>query len=173
MKKYFSLTILVFIFSLAFLTLSSAQNNHTARQEAEGKVVWEALQEKQRTCADLSTEDFGALGEYFMGQMMGDSHEAMNIMMIQAMGQEGEEQAHIAMGKRMSNCEPNAPLPQSMMSGGMMSMMMGNGTTGGFGWGMMPWSFGLGAGLLWMLYVVWLVAGVLAVIWLYKNIVKK
>lgn len=44
--------------------------------------------------------------------------------MIQMMGEKGEEQAHIAMGKRMSACEPGAPMPQNMMSV-MMSGMMG------------------------------------------------
>src|SRR3989344_3353378 len=72
-------------------------DDHTVREEAAGKIVWEKLQAKQTTCADLSDEDFGALGEYFMGQMMGDSHAAMNAMMIQAHGEDGEEQIHIVM----------------------------------------------------------------------------
>ena len=64
--------------------------SHTAREEAEGKAVWEKLQAKKTTCADLSNENFGSLGEYFMGQMMGNSHEAMNNMMIRMMGEQGE-----------------------------------------------------------------------------------
>jgi hypothetical protein len=40
----------------------------------------------------LTDEDFGALGEYFMGQMMGSSHSAMNQMMVNMMGEEGEKQ---------------------------------------------------------------------------------
>jgi len=103
---------------------ASAQAGHTAREEAEGKEVWEKLQSKELKCVDLSNDDFGALGEYFMGQMMGDSHEAMNDRLTQMLGSEGEEQMHIAMGKRMSGCEPNAPMPQDTQNGGMMSMMM-------------------------------------------------
>src|SRR3989344_4514452 len=74
---------------------------HTTREEQEGKVLWERLQSKETNCADLDDELYGVLGEYFMGQMMGESHAAMNAMMIQMHGEEGEEQIHIVMGKRL------------------------------------------------------------------------
>ena len=105
-------------------TISQNDDGHTAREEAEGKTIWEKFQAEELKCQDLTNENFGALGEYFMGRMTGAQHVAMNNMMIQMMGEEGEKLMHIAMGKRMSNCEPNAPMPQNMMSGGMMSMMM-------------------------------------------------
>ena len=143
MKKIFTLAILIFAFSLSVPSLSFAQgmmdfNNtstqnddgHTAREEAEGKEIWGKLQSGELKCEDLSDENFGALGEYFMGQMAGDSHEAMNNMMIAMLGEEGEEEMHVAMGKRMSDCEPNAAMPQNMMNGGMMQMMMGGGMMG-------------------------------------------
>lgn len=95
-----------------------------ATEESEGKEIWNKLQNKEVKCEDLTNDDFELLGEYFMGQMMGESHEAMNNMMLQTMGKEGEEQAHIAMGKRMSACEPEAQIPQNMMPI-MMNMMMG------------------------------------------------
>ena len=148
-------------------------DGHTAREEAEGKDIWEKLQSKNLNCEDLSDDDFGVLGEYFMGQMMGDSHEAMNNMMIQRMGEEGEEQMHIAMGKRMSNCEPDASVPQNMpaLSGveGMNSGMMGG--------GMMGWNnWGLGAGWGWpgwfMMISFWVLI-VLGIIALIKWIIKK
>lgn len=168
---------------------------HTAQEEAEGKALWEKLQAKQVQCSDLSDDDFAALGEYFMGQMMGASHEAMNTMMEQMMGKEGEEQMHIAMGKRMSGCEPNAPLPQSMTNNGMMPMMMqmmmgGNNNNpmmeGGYnpmmggnnfmmrnlGQGPVWWG-GVGSWLFLLFLFVWLVVGILAAIWLWKQIVKK
>src|SRR3990172_9580810 len=81
-------------------------DDHTAREEAEGKEIWEKLQAKKLKCVDLTDDNFEALGEYFMGQMAGNSHEAMNNMMIQMMGEKGEKQMHIAIGKRISNCEP-------------------------------------------------------------------
>src|SRR3990167_5123219 len=100
MKKTFFIAIFIFVFSLALLpNFSFAQrmvgntgtvsDGHTAREEAEGKTVWEKLQAKELTCEDLSDDNFETLGEYFMGQMMGDSHEAMNNMMIQMMGEQG------------------------------------------------------------------------------------
>ena len=81
--------------------VATNSDDHTAREESEGKIVWEQLQAKKLTCKDLSDDNFGTLGEYFMGQMMGDSHEAMNNMMIQMMGEKSEEQMHIVMGKRL------------------------------------------------------------------------
>lgn len=84
------------------------------------------LQTKQTTCADLSEEDFSVLGEYFMGQMIGTSHEAMNTMMEQMMGKEGEEQMHVVMGKRLSGCDTSAAIPsQGVGFMPMMQMMMG------------------------------------------------
>ena len=68
---------------------------HTPQEEKEGKELWDKFQAKEVACADMRDEDFGVLGEYFMGQMMGDSHAAMNAMMIQMHGEEGEEQTHV------------------------------------------------------------------------------
>ena len=105
---------------------ATVSDNHTAREEAEGKAVWEKLQAKELTCKDLSDDNFGSLGEYFMGQMMGTSHEAMNDMMIQMMGEPGEEQMHMVMGKRLSGCDTSAAFPsQGTGFMPMMQMMMG------------------------------------------------
>lgn len=133
MKKLF----LTIFYSFAFLLLVTGVNaqmmsdnlvsdNHTAQEEAEGKAVWERLQAEQTACTDLSDDDFGALGEYFMGQMMGNSHSAMNQMMVNMMGTEGEEQAHIVMGKRLSGCDTSAAFPsQGIGFMPMMQMMWG------------------------------------------------
>ena len=43
---------------------------HTLREEKEGKELWDKFQAKEVACADLTDEQFGVLGEYFMGQMM-------------------------------------------------------------------------------------------------------
>lgn len=64
-----------------------------------------------------------------MGQMlasssaerMGSSHEAMNNMMTQMMGEQGEKQMHIVMGKRLSGCQTDAQLLQG--GAGFMPMM--------------------------------------------------
>lgn len=193
MKKYISLTILILVLGLSIPTLSFAQgmtgngmmgsdesnteadNGHTARGEAEGKITWEKLQVEELNCGDLNDDDFHALGMYFMGLMVGDSHEAMDTMMEQMMGEEGEDQMHIALGKRMSGCEPNAPMPQSMMNGGMMQMMMGGGMMGGgsnpfsltnnsnnpmmnFGFAPFGWLGGIFMILFWVLVIVGIIA---------------
>lgn len=134
MRKLFPITALIFTLILAYPMLSfshgmtdegsagsESDDGHTAREEAEGKEIWTKLQAEELKCENLSDDDFGALGEYFMGQTMGDSHEDMNNTMIRMMGEEGEEEMHIAMGKRMSQCEPNAAIPGNMMNGGMMN----------------------------------------------------
>ncbi|MDP3970899.1 MAG: SHOCT domain-containing protein [bacterium] len=139
MKKYLPLTIFFFTLSFAFPVSSFAQGmmggfsntkvdwnevvEHTAREEQEGKELWTTLQAKEVTCENLSDEQFGILGEYFMGQMAGESHVAMNAMMIQSHGENGEEQIHIVMGKRLSGCDTSAAFPA--ISGGWMPMMMG------------------------------------------------
>lgn len=136
MRKIFP--IIVLILTLAYPTLSFSHGmtdddiavsenggDHTAREEAEGKEIQAKLSAGEAKCENLSDEDFGTLGEYFMGQMMGETHKDMNDTMILMMGEEGEEEMHVAMGKRMSQCEPNAAMPQNMMNGGMMQMMMG------------------------------------------------
>lgn len=75
-----------------------------AKEEAEGKSLYEKLQSKQSKCADLSDGDFELIGEYFMSTQVGTDHLRMNAMMKQVMGNEGEEQMHAIMGKRMANC---------------------------------------------------------------------
>lgn len=172
MKKIFFIVTFIFVSSLilpisifsqgmmrnvADVNGATLQNDdgHTAREEAEGKAVWEKLQSKELACKDLTDDNFGTLGEYFMGQMLGDSHEAMNNMMIRMMGEKSEEQAHIVMGKRLSGCDTSAVFSSastgfipmmSMMWGGWSSpsgfnnqlnnSMMNFGFTpfGGFGW---------------------------------------
>lgn len=151
-----------------------ATDDHTAREEAEGRAIWDKLQAKQVTCADLSDDDFGALGEYFMGQMMGDSHAAMNAMMIQMHGEEGEEQIHIVMGKRLSGCDTSAVV--SGISGGWMPMMnmMTGGWSSPFGNNsinnMMNFGFGPFGGFGWIFIILWwvlIIAGIVAIIkWL-------
>ncbi len=180
MKKLLSITILLSalllvpssVFAQGMMdsdTPSGApSDNHTAREEAEGKEVWEKLQAKEVTCEILSNEDFGVLGEYFMGQMVGGSHESMNTMMERMMGKEGEEQMHVVMGKRLSDCEPGAQIPQSGVGFMPMMWMMGGGgnpMTGYGGWNNMMGGWN-GLGLLgWipmLLFWILLILGVVA-----------
>jgi|SRR3989344_150070 len=138
---------------------------HTNREEQEGRELWGKLQAKEVACADLDDEQYEVLGEYFMGIMAGDSHAAMNAMMIQMHGEDGEEQIHIVMGKRLIGCDTSAAFPAG--SGGWMPMM--NMMTGGtnnmmnFGYSSFGW-FG------WIFMILWwvlIIVGVVALIkWL-------
>lgn len=128
---------------------------HTLREEQEGQELWKKFQSEAFACTDLSDEQFGVLGEYFMGQMMGDSHAAMNAMMIQAHGEDGEKQIHIVMGKRLSGCDTSASI--SGISGGWMPMMnmMTGGMNFGYGFGFFGWIFMI---LWWTLIIASIIA---------------
>ncbi len=148
-------------------------DDHTAKEEAEGKEIWTKLQDKDLTCDDLGTDDYERLGEYFMGLMMGDSHAAMNQMMIQTMGEDGEEAMHEVMGRRMTECDSTAVLPVSatgympmmqMMSGGYSSYNYNDGVYGNS----MMGSFGLFGLMGWGLMVLFWVLTILAIVALVK-----
>lgn len=115
--------------------MMTGADDHTAREEAEGKAVWERIQANETRCAALTDDDFGALGEYFMGLMTGDAHAAMNAMMERAHGEAGEEAMHVVMGKRISGCDPNAAFAQGQGFGPMM-MSSGASDNGSGSWGM-------------------------------------
>jgi len=127
MKKIFFILLITVFFVLPSLIL--AQETSLAEEEALGKAIFDQLQAKQTTCSSLSDENFELLGEYYMGQMTGSAHEAMNNMMKQMMGEPGEKQMHIVMGKRLSGCDTSAVYPTSGL--GFMPMM---GMMGGYGW---------------------------------------
>src|SRR3989338_842587 len=110
MKKLFSLILLsLFLISPTYIHAQPMMNqfqtptdDHTDREEAEGKEVWEKLRSKQLECKNLTDDNYAVLGEYFMGQSIGNTqrHAAMNQMMTGMMGENGEEQMHITMGKK-------------------------------------------------------------------------
>ncbi len=153
-------------------------DDHTAREEAEGKEVWQKFQEKQVVCADLKDGDFGVLGEYFMGRWMGDSHAPMNAMMENMMGHEGEEQMHVVMGKRFSGCDESAVytegegfLPMMNMMGGWSSPFGLNQENNSMMYGFGNSSMGLGFGFLGVVFMIFwwvlILAGIVALVkWL-------
>src|SRR3989344_9541649 len=171
MKKIFFITTFIFVFGFALLPnftfaqgmmgFPSSSSDNAALQsqqqeEQEGKQFLDGLDNKTVTCSQLKDTDFEKIGEYFMGQSIGDTswHIAMNEMMKSMMGEQGEEQMHIAWGKRGSDCDTSAAFPSpgtgftpmmNMMVGGWSSptglnqgsnSMMNFGFTpfGGFGW---------------------------------------
>ena len=163
--------------------MMAPSGDHTAQEEAEGKEVWQKMGREELECKDLTDEQFAALGEYFMGEMTGDAHEAMNAMMTRMMGEEGEEQMHVVMGKRMSGCGGDGTLPMGNagMMMPMMGMMMGNGMMRGWSNGyapdtmssMMGYGFSGFApfGMIFMiLWWVLIIAGIVALVkWLSRN----
>ncbi|MBI5452985.1 SHOCT domain-containing protein [Candidatus Gottesmanbacteria bacterium] len=119
-------------------SLSATSDDHTASEEAEGKAIWDKLQAKQLACKNLTDDHYELLGEYFMGQSIGNTqrHAAMNRMMTNMMGEKGEEQMHIMMGKRFSGCDTGTKGGGNYMMGygGWNNMMGGWSGSGILGW---------------------------------------
>ncbi|CAN5384322.1 hypothetical protein BH10BAC1_BH10BAC1_12870 [soil metagenome] len=156
------------------LTNTSVQDTQTIQDEQAGKVIFDKLQSKQTSCANLSNDDFDVLGDYYMAQTLGNSHSAMNTMMKQRMGEENEKLMHIALGKRLSGCDTNALfpsqgasfLPMMGMMGGLSSptnyyqpnnnSMMGN----YYGNGMMGGFYGGFGGIFMIFWWILIIAGI-------------
>ena len=107
-------------------TQVNVDSTGTANDEAEGKAIWEKLQSKQTDCKSLTDDDYDLLGDYFMGLMTLNGHATMNTRMTQAMGEQGEKQMHIVMGKRLSGCDTNAVIAPEYQAFLPWSNMMGN-----------------------------------------------
>ena len=99
-----------------------------------------------------------------MGQSIGNTqrHALMNQMMTSMMGEDGEEQAHIAMGKRLSGCEPNAQVSSNGVGFMPMMWMMGGGGNPmmGYGWN----GFGLLGWIPMLLFWILLILGAVALL---------
>ncbi|MCL4354828.1 SHOCT domain-containing protein [Patescibacteria group bacterium] len=142
----------------------------------KGKEIYQNLLESKISCDKLKDDDFEKIGEYFMEQRIGNSnaHANMNDMMKNMMGENGEIRMHISLGKRYSNCDSNAPVPQKgyqfLPMLGMMNRNSDNGNWRGggnpmmgFGWNNMMGFGGFGLGwismlLFWILIVLAIVA---------------
>ena len=125
MKK---LIILILGFLLLQGVWSAFTKEDLEREVNEGKEIYEKLKKKEISCADLTKENFASLGEYFMDLMVGnrDSHLAMNLMMKNMHGEDGEELMHINMGKRFSGCDTSTNFSLPMMGDQFDRMPMMN-----------------------------------------------
>lgn len=161
------------VFAQGMMGFSGSSPNNAAiqsqeQEEQEGKKFLDDLSNKTITCPQIKDADFEKIGEFFMGQSIGDTsrHIAMNEMMKRMMGEQGEEQAHIAMGKRGSDCDASAAFPSG--STGFMPMMQM--MTGGGGNSMMNFGFGQFGGFGWIFMILWwalIIVGIVAFIrWL-------
>ncbi|MEM0476569.1 MAG: hypothetical protein QW367_02945 [Candidatus Aenigmatarchaeota archaeon] len=110
---------LTIFLALVLLFLPIFAHSEDAELNAEiqkGKEIVEKFFRNEISCKDLSNEDFHAVGEYVMEQMIGGSdHLLMNKMMEQMHGKEVEELMHINMGKRFLGCDGSffVPMHQS------------------------------------------------------------
>lgn len=152
----------------------SATIQSQRQEEQAGKKILDDLHNKTITCSQLNDPDFEKVGEYFMGQSIGDTsrHIAMNEMMKSMMGEQGEEQMHIAWGKRGSDCDASAAFPSydsgfmpmmQMMMGGWSSPFGSNNSTNN----MMNFGFGSFGGFGWIFMILWwvlIIAGIVAII---------
>ncbi|MBI2551169.1 hypothetical protein HYV73_02375 [Candidatus Uhrbacteria bacterium] len=179
------LLVLVAIFSLSLFayparaqmrggTYTVTDDGHTAREEAEGKVVAEKLASGAVICTTLSADDFERLGEYYMGLMAGNAHVAMNAMIARQVGESGEEQMHVLMGERLSGCHPTAGNDGAVWGSSWFSMMGMMNSISGSAWsaGMMNRAGGtLGWNLVSLITTLlfWTV-GVLAIIVLIRSL---
>ena len=188
MKKLLLITILLFTLtatpSVAFaqsmmgFSVSSPDNaaiQSQQQEEQEGKQFLDNLNNKTVTCSQLKDADFEKIGEYFMGQSIGDTsrHVQMNNMMKSMMGEQGEEQMHIIWGKRGSGCDTSAALPsQGAGFVPMMQMMMGRGGNPIMGYGWNNWNNAMGGwgsfGLGWIFMIIFWVLIILGVITLVR-----
>lgn len=109
--------------------VSAPVDAKTIQDEEAGKAIFEKLQSKQTNCSNLVDDDFDKLGDYYMGQMMGTSHSAMDTLMTQRIGADNERLMHVALGKRLSGCDTSAVFPAQGASFLPMMGMMGGWST--------------------------------------------
>lgn len=104
---------------------------------AAGQALYGRLQAKQTGCAALTRDDFDDLGEYFMQQITGAGHPAMDAMLSNMMGEEGDTAVHVAWGERYSGCDTNATFPGRWSSTGVGGGSA-SGSSGSGYYGFMP-----------------------------------
>lgn len=174
MKKLF----IVWIFALVILSISFVLAKGEGNFAAAEEII------RQKISCDVITEDqLELIGDYFMEQMHpGKLHDIMDEIMDERMGGEGSEtlrQVHISMARSFYCGEPGI-MPSGMMNAMMgrngFGMMMGINQIGGMN--MMQGYYGgygsYGMNLFgWVFMLLLIVALILLIIWLYKQIQKK
>ena len=156
-------------------TSSSSEQQMSASDTqiiATGRALYQQLQAGQIQCSALTQDDFENLGEYFMQQVTGTGHPAMDAMITNMMGPEGDAAIHIAWGERYSGCYANAALPGAWSTSGDNSNYYGfmpmMGYYGGYGYGpMMGWGYG-GGWLGWILMALFWVLVIVGIITLIR-----
>lgn len=106
-----------------------------------GSGILGEIERGERSCSDLSDDDFDAAGEVVMGRMLPSrgAHESMDELIARMMGRPGLERMHQALGRRFAGCGGSG------LPGGLGAMMGGLGMIGG-GPGLGPMGSGFGLG---------------------------
>jgi hypothetical protein len=184
-KQKFAIILLVFgILSIVFLHTSHAQMMGTygttpsviasptdiqqqQQDEAQGKQLFQELQNNQTSCQKLTNSDFEKIGEYVMSQRFSNTnvHIQINENIKGMMGDNGEENTHAQLGLAATGCNTNG-------KGGGNTMMGWNGfgMMGGYGFGGGLWGF-LFSGII--LHTLICLDLILLGFWLWKQIRKK
>ena len=124
------------------------------------------------SCNELTDEQLEVIGDYYMEQMHPDEAHEMMDKMMGGEGSDSLKKMHIQMATRLYCDEDVAGkmggsmMNMMMSSGGMMNMMgtnMMGGSFGGSSWWL--WSV-----VGWLFWIALLVALILLIIWLYKQI---
>lgn len=143
---------------------SAALSQEDQQDISAGQKLYTDLKYNKTSCKNLKDTDFDKIGEYVMEQQIGNSahHAQMNAMMKQMMGENGEEQIHIALGKKATGCDTNAGTNYYPGWRGGGRGMMGYGWNHMDGWG----GYGLFGGVFMLIF--WIVIIVL-LFWLFRS----
>ncbi|HSD98289.1 MAG TPA: hypothetical protein VLB73_01145 [Patescibacteria group bacterium] len=137
------------------------------QDEAQGKQLFQELQNNQTNCQKLTSSDFEKIGEYVMSQRFNNTnaHIQMNDNIKGMMGDNGEENMHTQLGITAAGCSTNRKGGGNTMMGWNGFGMMGSyGVNGGF------WGF-LFSGII--LHTLICIDLILLGVWLWKQIRKK
>lgn len=166
-------------------SLSQSDIQKEQNEQDEGQAIYQKLQNGQVACQQLTDDNFDKLGDYFMWKSLGSTqaHAAMDNRITQMMGDQGNTQMHITLGKRGSGCFSNFTVPSntpSFMMGMMNNVYANEGGVknmmGNWGWSgsMMDWNGFGGFNLFsFLLFLVIFVDLVLLGFYLWKQIRKK
>ncbi len=153
--------------SMVTTQVATTSSTSSSSGDQKGQDIYNQLQNKQTSCDKLAQDDFAALGDFFMGRMMGSAHETMDQYMTQNLGAAGDRQTHIAMGERLSGCNTNASYPDSASNYAPMAwtgMMGANGND----WNMMDYSNSSWSGSSMALSALFVIIAIVGVsVWLY------
>ena len=153
---------------------SSSSEQQTSASDTEaiaaGQALYQQLQSGQVQCNALTQNDFENLGEYFMQQVTGAGHPAMDAMISNMMGEEGNTAIHIAWGERYSGCNGNESGARSTPYNNKNLTMMGyyNGYSG-YNPMMSGWGFGFGWVFQMIFGILIAVAIIVLIVWIVKS----